>query len=110
MDVADLLAFMMYVNVFLQPIRRLSNFTQQFELGMTGFERFLEIMDIKPEITDAPNAKELKGVKGDIEFQNVSFSYDDSEKVLENINIKIPAGKTVALVGPLGGGKPPYAI
>lgn len=105
MDVADLLAFMMYVSVFLQPIRRLSNFTQQFESGMTGLERFLEIMEIKPEITDAPNAKEIRDVKGDIEFENVSFSYDGNEKILENINIKIPAGKTVALVGPSGGGK-----
>mgnify|MGYP001255158683 FL=1 len=105
MDVADLLAFMMYVSVFLQPIRRLSNFTQQFESGMTGLERFLEIMEVKPDITDAPDAKELKDVKGDIEFENVSFSYDDNEKVLENINIKIPSGKTVALVGPSGGGK-----
>jgi len=105
MNVADLLAFMMYVSVFLQPIRRLSNFMQQFESGMTGIERFAEIMEIKPEITDAPDAVELTDVKGDIEFQNVSFSYDGNEKVLENINIRIPAGKTVALVGPSGGGK-----
>ena len=97
---------MMYVSVFLQPIRRLSNFTQQFESGMTGLERFLEIMEIKPEITDAPNAKEIRDVKGDIEFENVSFSYDGNEKILENINIKIPAAQdTVALVGPSGGGK-----
>jgi ATP-binding cassette subfamily B protein len=78
---------------------------QQFESGMTGLERFAEIMDVEPDIVDAPDAKELKDVKGDIEFENVSFSYDGNEKVLENINISIPAGKTIALVGPSGGGK-----
>jgi ATP-binding cassette subfamily B protein len=105
MELADLLAFVMYVGVFLQPIRRLTNFMQQFESGMTGVERFLEVMEIEPDIVDAPDAKELRDVRGEIRFENVSFSYDDSEKVLENININIPAGKTVALVGPSGGGK-----
>lgn len=105
MELADLLAFIMYVGIFLQPIRRLSNFMQQFESGMTGLERFAEIMDVESDIVDAPDAKELKDVKGDIEFENVSFSYDGNEKVLQNINISIPAGKTIALVGPSGGGK-----
>ena len=105
MEIADLLAFIMYVGVFLQPIRRLTNFMQQFESGMTGVERFCEIMDVKSDIVDAPDARELKDVKGDIEFENVSFSYDGNEKVLQNINITIPAGKTIALVGPSGGGK-----
>jgi len=105
LELADLLAFIMYVGVFLQPIRRLSNFMQQFESGMTGVERFLEIMEVEPDIVDAPDAKELKDVKGEIRFENVSFSYDDNEKVLQNINIVVPAGKTIALVGPSGGGK-----
>ena len=104
-DIADLLAFIMYINLFMSPIRQLSNFVQQFESGMTGVERFVEIMEEKPDINDAPDAKELVDVKGDIEFHNVSFSYDNNEKVLKNINIKIEAGKTVALVGPSGGGK-----
>ena len=105
MEVADLLAFIMYVGVFLQPIRRLTNFMQQFESGMTGIERFVEIMEVKSDIVDAPDAIELKDVHGDIVFENVSFSYDGNEKVLQNINITIPAGQTVALVGPSGGGK-----
>ncbi len=104
-DIADLLAFIMYIGLFMQPIRQLSNFVQQFESGMTGVERFVEIMEEEPEITDALDAKELVDVKGDIGFHNVSFSYDENERVLENINIKIEAGKTVALVGPSGGGK-----
>lgn len=105
MEVADLLAFIMYVGVFLQPIRRLSNFMQQFESGMTGVERFTEIMSVESDIADAPNAGVLENVKGEIDFENVSFSYDGNEKVLKNINITIPAGKTIALVGPSGGGK-----
>ncbi len=105
MDIYDLLAFIMYVGIFLQPIRRLSNFMQQFESGVTGVERFLEIMEVEPDITDAPDAIELKDVRGDIEFKNVSFSYDGNEKVLHDINLKVPAGKTIALVGPSGGGK-----
>jgi ATP-binding cassette subfamily B protein len=105
MEAADLLAFIMYVSVFLQPIRRMINFMQQFESGITGLERFVEIMEVKPDIVDAPDARELKDVRGEIVFENVSFSYDGNEKVLENINITIPAGQTVALVGPSGGGK-----
>ncbi len=105
METADLLAFIMYVGVFLQPIRRLANFMQQFESGMTGVERFCEIMEIQSDIVDAPDAKELKNVHGDIEFDHVSFSYDGNEKILKNINIIIPSGRTIALVGPSGGGK-----
>lgn len=106
MDVIDLLAFMLYINTFLQPVKRLSNFTQQFESGMTGFERFIEIMDEDPEIKQIHEAEELKDVKGNIKFDNVSFSYKENErKVLNNIYINIEAGSTVALVGPSGGGK-----
>jgi len=105
MEAADLLAFIMYVSVFLQPVRRLTNFMQQFESGITGLERFMEIMEVQPDIVDAPDARELKDVRGSIEFDNVSFSYEEDEKVLQNINITIPAGQTIALVGPSGGGK-----
>ena len=77
----------MYINLFMTPIRLLSNFVQQFESGMTGVERFVEIMEEKPDITDAPDDKKLVDVKGDIEFHNVSFSYDNNERVLKNINI-----------------------
>lgn len=106
MDVIDLLAFMLYINTFLQPVKRLSNFTQQFESGMTGFERFIEILDEDPEIKQIHEAEVLKDVKGNIKFDNVSFSYkEDERKVLNNIYINIEAGSTVALVGPSGGGK-----
>lgn len=105
MDYADLIAFTLYVNSFLMPIRRLSNFVQQFESGMTGFERFVEIMEEKSLITDKEGAINLSQVKGDISFDNVSFSYNNHEKVLKDINLDIKAGKTLALVGPSGGGK-----
>lgn len=105
MDIMDLLAFIMYVNAFLQPIRRLSNFVQQFESGMTGFERFTELMEIEPLIKDKSGAVDLQDVTGNIDFDNVTFSYNDHEKVLNNINLNINAGRTLALVGPSGGGK-----
>jgi ATP-binding cassette subfamily B protein len=105
MTMMDLLAFVLYVNAFLQPIRRLTNFVQQFESGMTGFERFNEIMEINPLINDSISAKDLKEVEGNINFNKVTFSYNDNEKVLNDINLNIESGKTLALVGPSGGGK-----
>ncbi|NLM09980.1 MAG: ATP-binding cassette domain-containing protein, partial [Clostridiaceae bacterium] len=93
------------INVFLSPIDKLVNFTEQFQRGMSGFERFLEILNTKPEIEDSDNAVELTDVQGEIKFNNVSFSYNDKTEVLRNINLTIPKGKTVALVGPSGGGK-----
>jgi ATP-binding cassette subfamily B protein len=105
MGYGDLTAFILYVNNFLVPVRRLTQFVQQYEAGMTGFERFLEIIDEEPDIKDRKNAVTLKNVQGVIEFDQVSFGYDDDEKVLDNISIKIPVGKTLALVGPSGGGK-----
>lgn len=105
-DLADLTAYLMFISFFLQPIRRLISFTQQFEQGMSGFKRFVELMEVKPRITDAPHAVELRNVRGDIELKNVSFHYSDSNsEVLNNISLKIPAGSTVAFVGPSGGGK-----
>ncbi len=104
-DVADLMTFLLYVNMVLLPIRRLANFAQQFEEAMAGFSRFGEILNEKPQIVDKNNAIELSDIKGDIEFRNVTFSYNDTEKVLKNINFKISSGQTLALVGPSGGGK-----
>lgn len=102
----DLLAYTLYVNFFMQPIRRLSDFMQQYQDGMTGFERFMEIMNIEPDIIDKEDAVELTEVIGDIEFNNVSFSYNNGENtVLSNLNLNIEAGKTVAIVGPSGAGK-----
>ena len=104
--VGDLFAYTMYINYFMQPIRRLANLMQQLQEGLTGFERFVEVMEIKPDIVDKEDAIELGDVKGHIEFKNVSFSYKDGEDtVLENINLDIKPGKTVALVGPSGAGK-----
>lgn len=101
----DLVAYLLYVNIFLQPIRRLTQFTQQFQSGMTGFERFVEILNIEPDIIDREDAIELKNIRGNIEMRNVSFQYDENETVLSNINLKVDEGKTLALVGPSGGGK-----
>lgn len=102
---ANLIAYILFINVFLNPIDRLVNFTEAFQRGMSGFERFLEILDTEPEIKDSENAVELKDVQGKIEFHNVSFSYNDKTEVLRNINLTIDKGQTVALVGPSGGGK-----
>ncbi len=104
-DYIGLITFTLYVAAFIQPIRMLAQFMEQFASGMAGFKRFRELMDEEPDITDAPDAEELKDVKGDIEFNDVSFSYNDKTNVLEHINLKINAGKTLALVGPSGGGK-----
>ena len=104
-DVADLLTFLLYIGLILQPIRRLTNFTQQFERGMTGFSRFTEIMDTKPDIVDPPEAVNLDAVAGNVTFSNVTFSYDEGTHVLRGIEMDIPAGTTVALVGPSGAGK-----
>lgn len=105
-NTGDLVAYLLYVNFFMQPIRRLTQFTQQYQAGMAGFERFMEIMSIKPNIVDKEDAIELDNVNGKIELKNVSFSYNDNKnEVLSNINLTIEAGKTLALVGPSGAGK-----
>lgn len=103
-DIADFTAFVLYIGLFLKPIRRIIELVEQFQDGMTGFKRFCEIMDYPVE-SDADNARDITDVKGSIEFQNVSFSYDDGTKVLGNISFSVEAGKTLALVGPSGGGK-----
>ncbi len=106
MDVTDLLTFLLYIGVFTEPIRTLIDFTEQFQNGFTGFERFREIMDMEPDIADAPEATELKDVKGDISFDNVSFQYNENaEKVLNKVNLEVPAGSYMALVGSSGAGK-----
>lgn len=106
MNLADLTVYILYINTYLNPVEKLVNFTEQFQKGMTGFERFLNVINTKPEIEDEKDAMPIGKVKGEITFENVSFSYADEEKnVLSNVNIHIPAGKTVALVGPSGGGK-----
>ena len=104
-NIGDLVAYLLYINFFLQPIRKLTNFTQQFQNGMTGFERFVEIMKVKPSIVDKEDAVIFKKIKGKIEFKNVAFKYSEKKFVLSNINLSIMPGETMALVGPSGGGK-----
>ncbi|MDO4460021.1 MAG: ABC transporter ATP-binding protein [Clostridia bacterium] len=103
---ADLVAYLLYVSTLIESVHRIIQFTEQFQRGMTGIDRFFEVIDAEPEIKDAPNAKEIGEVKGDIKFDDVHFVYSDDEKsVLADINIDVKAGENVALVGPSGGGK-----
>lgn len=103
--VIDLSTYFLYVAYFMQPIRRLTSFVEQYQSGMSGFKRFVELMDTEPDIVDVDNARELKDVQGEIEFKNATFKYEGSEEVISNINLEIEKGKTLALVGPSGGGK-----
>ena len=105
MDYVDLITFSLYVSTFTKPIINLADFIEIFTDGMTGFKRFRDIMNTKPEIQDAPDAKVLKDVRGDIEYKNVSFSYNEDIPVLENVSFTLPHGKSLAVVGPSGGGK-----
>ena len=103
---AEFTAYLLYANVLLNAIRRLVEFIEQFQRGMTGIERFFEIMDAPEEIKDVEGAREMKGVKGDVTFDNVGFHYaDDSAEVLHHLNLQVRAGQSVALVGPSGSGK-----
>lgn len=105
-SITDLITFLLYINNFTEPIKKLINFTEQFQNGASGYTRFLEILKINPDIIDDPNAKELINAKGDITFENVSFRYeDDSETVLSNLNLHVKEGEYVALVGTSGVGK-----
>lgn len=108
MTVVDLVAFTLYIAAFTAPVRKLTNFTELFQSGMSGFLRFIEIMKEKPEITNRENARILANVAGKVIFSGVTFSYSNdetSDTVLSDINLTIPAGKKVAIVGPSGGGK-----
>lgn len=104
--VADYAAYLLFVNTLLTSIRRIVEFTEQFQRGMTGIERFCEIMDVEPDIKDSKNATKLENVEGRVEFLDVSFKYEDEKPmVLESLNLTIKAGESVAIVGPSGGGK-----
>jgi ATP-binding cassette subfamily B protein len=105
MPVSDLIVCNMFAAAFLQPIRRLQNFVESFTVGFAGFSRFVEIMRTESDITDKEGAVEMERARGDIEYKNVSFAYNKGKRVLTGINLSIPHGKTVALVGPSGGGK-----
>lgn len=105
-NVGDLLTFLLYINNLIDPVKKLINFTEQFQNGMTGFDRFFEIMEIQPDIVDKPEALTLGEVRGEIEFCNVAFKYNDTAaEVFRDINLKVEAGEYVALVGSSGVGK-----
>jgi len=106
LDLAQLILFLLYINTLIEPVRKLINFTEQFQNGATGFERFLEVMAVEPDIVDKPDAVVLENVRGDVRFENVTFRYSDTTGyVLNHINIEAKAGDYVALVGPSGAGK-----
>ena len=104
--VTDLVTFLLYINIFTEPVKTLIDFTEQFQNGYTGFERFMEILNIQPDIKDRPGAEEIHDVKGNIEFENVAFHYqDNAELVLNHVNLSVKAGSYMALVGSSGAGK-----
>ena len=105
MDYVDLITFTLYVSTFLSPLRRLIQFAEQYMQGTAGFSRFLEIMRTQPEIQDAPDAKELGTIEGRIDFNDVSFHYDNGVPVLSHIDLHIRPGECLAVVGSSGGGK-----
>lgn len=106
LDSADLVTYLLYVAILIDPVLRLVNFTRLYQEGMAGFNRFMEMLEVQPEIVDAAGAVQLAQVRGDLQFHNVSFRYrEDYDHVLKNINLELRAGEYVALVGPSGAGK-----
>ncbi|KJS46845.1 MAG: thiamine ABC transporter permease, partial [Peptococcaceae bacterium BRH_c23] len=105
LKISDLAIYVLYVNLFIHPIDVLINYTESFQKGFAGFKRFIEVMETQPDILDKAGAQPLKDVKGEIEYKNVSFRYNDDSNVLDNVSLRICAGKNIALVGPSGGGK-----
>ena len=106
MEVSDLAMYALYIGIFISPIQILVELTEMMQKGLSGFRRFLDVVETEPEITNAPDAELLDDVKGDVNYENVFFHYsDDDTPVLENVSFHIPAGKSIALVGPSGSGK-----
>lgn len=104
-NVTDMVTFLLYINVFTEPVKTLVDFTEQFQNGYSGFERFMEILNIEPDIKDSESAKAYDDIAGDVEFDNVCFGYNHGTDVLKNVSFKTTAGSYTALVGPSGAGK-----
>ncbi len=106
MDLPDLLTFLLYLNNLIDPVQRLMNITKQYQEGVTGFDRFMEIIEIEPTIKDSPNAVHMLNVQGNVDFRNVGFKYNEEhDYVLKNISLSVKAGERIALVGSSGVGK-----
>jgi ATP-binding cassette subfamily B protein len=106
LDLPDLVTFLLYIGILIEPIKRFSNFTRLYQEGITGFERFMEVLEVEPEIRDTPNAIELTGVQGCVEFKSVSFRYKaELDDVLKDVSLTVHAGEYIALVGASGVGK-----
>lgn len=106
LDAPDLITFLLYINNFTEPVQKLINFTEQFQNGISGYERFREILAIEPEIREAENPVEAKNIKGNVRFDDVGFRYEeDQEKVLSHVSLDVKEGEYVALVGSSGAGK-----
>ncbi len=103
---ADMIAYLLYIQTLIASIRKLVEFTEQFQRGLTGIERFTEIMNIEPDISDSPHAADIENVRGDISFKDITFSYSGTDdEVLSHINIDVKKGENIAIVGPSGSGK-----
>ena len=106
MEPADLAMYALYIGIFISPIQILVELTEMMQKGLSGFRRFLDVVEIEPEIVDAEDAEPLENIKGHVRYENVSFHYnDDDSLVLDNVSFDVPAGKSIALVGPSGSGK-----
>lgn len=110
LSLSDFVAFLLYVNLFMKPLLRLTVFTEMYQRGMAGFQRFYEIMEMKPEIINQKDTVVCKKIRGEIEFDNLVFGYSDQKKVIKGFNLKIAPGQTVAFVGETGAGKTTIAI
>lgn len=105
MEPADLAMYALYIGIFISPIQILVELTEMIQKGLSGFRRFSAIMETEPDIENAPDARKLKDVKGDVKYDHVIFRYNEDEPVLSDVSFSIPAGRSIALVGPSGGGK-----